>query len=122
MESIIVTETNTGDIANLFNEVNTGDGNKTYTDSELHELLDFVEGMDNATTADDCESCSPIQTPFRHANSHVPVAFCSPLAPSRVTRLVRVRRRVILGSDAPSRRLMRDRETPLEGDGASERD
>lgn len=52
---IVVTETNAGDIASLFNEANTGDGNKTYTDSELHELLGFVESMDNATTASDCE-------------------------------------------------------------------
>ena len=55
MEHIVVTETSTGDIANLFKQTNN-DGNTTYTDSELHELLGFVENMNNATTADDCES------------------------------------------------------------------
>ena len=55
MENIVVTETNTGDIANLFRQTNN-EGNTTYTDTELHELLGFVENMDNATTANDCES------------------------------------------------------------------
>jgi|AntAceMinimDraft_5_1070358.scaffolds.fasta_scaffold114107_1 hypothetical protein len=57
--NIVVMETRTGDIASLFNEANNGEGGKTYTDSELHELLGFVESMDNATTANDRECDLP---------------------------------------------------------------
>ena len=46
-----VTETEAGDLANVFNT--TADGNNTYTDSELVELLGFVENMDNAVMGDD---------------------------------------------------------------------
>ena len=52
---VVAQDTNAGDIASLFHEASNGDGNKTYTDSELHELLGFVESMDNVTTANDRE-------------------------------------------------------------------
>jgi|TARA_B100001142_G_scaffold308768_1_gene340597 hypothetical protein len=38
------------DLATLFD---TDDGNNTYTDSELHQLLGFVESTSNATSAAD---------------------------------------------------------------------
>ena len=39
------------DLAHLFDT--NGNGNNTYTDSELHELLGFVETMENAATPDE---------------------------------------------------------------------
>ena len=39
-----------GDLATLFD---TNDGNNTYTDSELHQLLGIVEATSNATSAAD---------------------------------------------------------------------
>jgi hypothetical protein len=40
----------TGGLAPLFDDAGK---DRTYTDTELHDLLSFMETMDNATTADE---------------------------------------------------------------------